>query len=301
VSGPARSTGRPARGGRSGRAGRTERTPRTDRPERAERGGRDRRERRSGGAGARPSGAAAGSPGRARPIRPRTSGPSRRRPGLWIGLAAGAVLLAVLAWLTLWSPVFDVREVRVAGAAPDQTEAVRAAAAVAPGTSLLWLDGDDVAVRVRTLPRTASVDVSRDWPGTLVVTVSERVPVLAAPAPGGGVLLVDATGFGYRTMPQHPDGVPTLTLPPGVLPSPDEPGTRAAADVAVALPAGLRADVVEVRADGPYDVGFVLTGGREVRWGADADNERKAAVLAALLSRPGSVYDVSTPDLAVVR
>ncbi|TDQ55681.1 cell division protein FtsQ [Actinomycetospora succinea] len=220
---------------------------------------------------------------------------------MWIGLAVGLLVVAALVYLTVWSPLLDVREVQVVGAAPDQVEAVRGAAAVEPGTSLLWLDADGVAESVRGLPRVATVDVSRDWPGTLVVTVAEREPVLAAPAPGGGVVLVDATGFGYRTMPDRPAGVPALTLPPGMLPSPDEPGTRAAADVVVALPASLRADLVEVRANGPYDVAFVLTGDREVRWGADADNERKAAVLAALLTRPGSVYDVSTPDLAVVR
>jgi cell division protein FtsQ len=279
VSGSARPTGRPARGGRSGRAG----------------------DRRSGGAGARPSGAASGSPGRAQRVRPASPSTGRRRRGLWIGLAAALVVLAALVYVTVWSPLLDVRDVQVVGAAPDQVEAVRSAAAVAPSTSLLWLDGDDVAERVRTLPRIASVDVARDWPGTLVVSVSEREPVLAATAPGGGFLLVDATGFGYRVMPHRPTGVPTLTLPPGVLPSPDEPGTRAAADVVVALPASLRADLVEVRAEGPYDVAFVLTNNREVRWGADADNDRKAAVLNALLTRPGSVYDVSTPDLAVVR
>ncbi|GLZ47367.1 hypothetical protein Acsp06_35520 [Actinomycetospora sp. NBRC 106375] len=293
MSGSARPTGRPARGGRSGRAGRGDRGDRGDRPD---------RERRSGGAGARPAGAAAGSPGRTqRSARPRAPGPVRRRRGLWIGLAAGLLLVAAVVYVTVWSPLLDVRDVQVVGAAPDESEAVRAAASVAPGTSLLWLDGDDVADRVRTLPRTASVDVARDWPGTLVVTVAEREPVLAAAAPGGGVVLVDRIGFGYRTMPERPAGVPALTLPPGVLPSPDEPGTRAAADVIVAVPASLRADVTEVRADGPFDVGFVLTGGREVRWGADADNDRKAAVLTALLTRPGSVYDVSTPDLAVVR
>jgi cell division protein FtsQ len=227
--------------------------------------------------------------------------PVRRRRSLWAGLAAALALVAVLVWLTVWSPLLDVRDVEVVGAAPDQVEAVRAAAAVAPGTSLLWLDGDDVAEDVRTLPRVASVDVSRDYPGTVVVSVTEREPVLAAPSPAGGVLLVDATGFGYRTMPERPPGIPALTLLPGMLPSPDDPGTRAAADVVVALPAALRADVVEVRANGRFDVGFVLTGDREVRWGADADNERKAAVLAALLTRPGVAYDVSTPDLAVVR
>jgi cell division protein FtsQ len=209
-------------------------------------------------------------------------------------------VVAALVWLTVFSPLLDVRDVQVVGAAPDQVEPIRTAAAVGPGTSLLWLDGDEVADRVRTLPRTATVDVSRDWPRTLVVTVTEREPVLAAPI-AGGVLLVDATGFGYRTLPERPEGVPTLTLLPGVLPSPDEAGTRAAADVAAALPPALRAEVLEVRANGRFDVSFVLSGSREVRWGADRDNARKAAVLSALLTRPGSVYDVSTPDLAVVR
>ncbi|MDD7921837.1 cell division protein FtsQ/DivIB [Actinomycetospora callitridis] len=301
MTGPARSTGRPGRAGRSGRAGRGDRPERTARSDGAERQERAR-QRRTGGAGARPSGAAAGSPGRAtRVARPSVTRPVRRRRSLWAGLAAALALVAVLVWLTVWSPLLDVRDVEVVGAAPDQIEAVRAAAAVAPGTSLLWLDGDEVARDVRTLPRIASVDVSRDYPGTVVVSVTEREPVLAAPSPAGGVLLVDATGFGYRTMPERPPGIPALTLPPGMIPSPDEPATRAAADVAVALPAALRAEVVEVRANGRFDVGFVLTGGREVRWGADADNERKAAVLAALLTRPGVAYDVSTPDLAVVR
>ncbi|GAA4891519.1 FtsQ-type POTRA domain-containing protein [Actinomycetospora straminea] len=293
MSGSARPTGRPGRTGRASRSGRAGRAGRTASGARAE--------RRTGAAGARPEGPAAGSPGRTRRPRTPVAATARRRRGVWAGVAAGLLVVAALVWLTVFSPLLDVREVQVVGAADDQVEAVRTAAAVAPGTSLLWLDGDDVAQRVRILPRTASVDVSRDWPGTLVVTVAEREPVLATPAPGGGVVLVDATGFGYRTMSERPEGVPALVLPPGILPSPDEPGTRAAADVVVALPVSLRTDLVEVRATGPYDVGFVLTGGREVRWGADADNERKAAVLGALLTRPGTVYDVSTPDLAVVR
>ncbi|PVZ08915.1 cell division protein FtsQ/DivIB [Actinomycetospora cinnamomea] len=295
MTGSARPTGRRERAGRSGRAGRREHADRADRPDREGRG------RPSGAAGARPAGAAAGSPGRTRRVaRGARPGPGRRRRRLWVGLVVGVLVAAALVYLTVFSPLLDVREVQVVGAAPDQVEAVRTATAVAPGTSLLWLDGDDVAERVRTLPRTASVDVSRDWPGTLVVTVAEREPVLAVHAPGG-VLLVDRTGFGYRTIAERPAGVPLLMLPPGVLPSPDEAATRAAADVVVALPPALRADVLEVRAHGRFDVSFVLRGNREVRWGADADNERKAAVLSALLTRPGSVYDVSTPDLAVVR
>jgi cell division protein FtsQ len=37
-----------------------------------------------------------------------------------------------------------------------------------------------------------------------------------------------------------------------------------------------------------------------VKWGNSADSERKAMVLAALLTRPGKTYDVSAPDLPTV-
>ena len=81
--------------------------------------------------------------------------------------------------------------------------------------------------------------------------------------------------------------------------SPGDPATVAAVRVLQALPAALRAKVTELRANGAYDVSFLLDG-RTVRWGADAEDERKAAVLGPLLTRPGSVFDVSTPDLPVV-
>jgi cell division protein FtsQ len=38
-----------------------------------------------------------------------------------------------------------------------------------------------------------------------------------------------------------------------------------------------------------------------VRWGPDEEAERKASVLVALLTRPGRVYDVTSPDLPTVR
>jgi len=143
--------------------------------------------------------------------------------------------------------------------------------------------------------------VTRQWPHTLAVTVVEREPVLAVPAGPGGVALVDASGFAYRTIAVAPRGVPTLRLPPGTAPAPEDPSTLAAVRVLGSLPPDLRRRVAEVRANGAFDVALALTDSRTARWGADADNPRKAAVLRALLSRPGSVYDVSSPDLAVVR
>jgi cell division protein FtsQ len=221
-----------------------------------------------------------------------------------VGLVAAAVVAGVV-WLLGFSSVFDVTDVEVDGATAETLPAVRAAAEVAPGTSLLWLDSADVDARVQTIPRVATVDVRRSLPHTVTVTVTEREPVAAIPLarPGGtgqSVALVDGTGFAYRTMPAPPPGIPRLVLALGIAASPSDPTTVAAVRVLAALPADLRGTITELRAASPYDVSFSLAGGRTVRWGADTDDTRKAAVLGPLLTRPGSTYDVSTPDLPVV-
>ncbi|MFC5062364.1 cell division protein FtsQ/DivIB [Actinomycetospora atypica] len=227
---------------------------------------------------------------------------NRRHRALRRRITAAVVLLAAvggLVWLLAFSPVFDVRDVEVTGASPEALPAVRDAAAVPPETSLLWLSTSDLDARVATIPRVASVDVRRSLPGTVTVTVSEREPVAAVPL-GPAVALVDDTGFAYRTLPAPPPGIPRLVLPPAVAPSPADPATVAAVRVLGALPPALRRTVTEVRAASAYDVSFTVDGGRTVRWGADGEDERKAAVLGPLLTRPGQTFDVSTPELPVV-
>ena len=67
-----------------------------------------------------------------------------------------------------------------------------------------------------------------------------------------------------------------------------------------AIPDQLRERVVELSARTPGDVQLRLAGGRVVKWGDAEDNERKSAVLAPLLTRPGTTYDVATPDFPTV-
>jgi cell division protein FtsQ len=44
-----------------------------------------------------------------------------------------------------------------------------------------------------------------------------------------------------------------------------------------------------------------LRNGARVRWGDDSRAERKATVLLALMRQKGAFYDVSAPDLPVVK
>ena len=76
--------------------------------------------------------------------------------------------------------------------------------------------------------------------------------------------------------------------------------TDADAFVVNELPEKLRPDVVSVSATSGADVKVTLSGNRVVKWGSSDDTPRKAAVLLVLLSRPGTTYDVSSPDLATV-
>ncbi|MFD0200821.1 MULTISPECIES: cell division protein FtsQ/DivIB [Saccharothrix] len=203
-----------------------------------------------------------------------------------------AMFVVTVVVCTVWfTPALGVREVEVRGIAALTGDEVRTAAAIEPGTPLVRLDVDAVAARVRELPRVAGVEVERVVPNTVRLTVDERDPVAVIKAPEGAHL-VDATGKDYATVVQPPDGLPELKVSPDAL--------GAAVAVLTQLPESLRRDVLSVTADSPSDVRLALTAGREARWGSSADTARKAAVLAVLLTRKGTVFDVSSPELPTV-
>jgi cell division protein FtsQ len=173
------------------------------------------------------------------------------------------------------------------------------AAAVPLGGPLVAVDTAAVADRVRALPVVASVEVERDWPHAVSLHVVQRAPV-AAVQTAGGPALVDAAGavFPGAAVP----GLPGLGV---AAPGPDDPATLAAVQVLGALPATVRDQVLTATASvGPGAVSgqvvLGLSGSREVRWGTAERTEDKASVLVPLLSQPGRVYDVSSPDLPTI-
>jgi len=208
-----------------------------------------------------------------------------------------AILVGVLAWAVLVSSLAGVRRVQVAGDTGLPAGAVAAAAAVRPGTPLARVDLDAVHERVAALPRVAAVEVDRRWPSTVEVRVRQRIAVAAVRTRAGAVL-VDRTGFAFASEPTMPATLPELVV---ARHEPGDPRTRAALDVLVALPAGLRAQVRQVEVPSRSAVSLRLAGGKTVVWGHADDSERKARVLAALIRQPGSRYDVSSPPVVTVR
>lgn len=220
--------------------------------------------------------------------------PPSRRMLLWgLSVAVVVIALAAVAWFT---PVLAVRNVVIEGVKTVPEKQVREVLQVPDGVSMLRLDTDAIARRVATIPRVREVRVQRVFPSTVRVTITERTAALYFDSPQGSHLL-DDEGVEFAIEPPPP-GVPKLTT---AHPGDSDAVTRAAVQVLDATPPGLRPQVGEVVARSVSDIELDLRDGRSVLWGGAADSVRKAAVVLPVLTRPGKVYDVSSPDLVTVR
>jgi Cell division septal protein len=231
--------------------------------------------------------------------RRRVIGRPRRRAsrGVLLGLL-GAVVVAGTAWALLGTSLLGVRHVEISGVEVATQEAVRDAAAVTLGTSLLRLDTRAIAARVEALPPVAHADVRRSFPHTLVITVTERTPAAVVPAADGGYAVLAADGVVYHHVAEPLPGIPVVRLE---TPGPGDPATLAALRVVAALTPELRAVLAELRAPTPTGITLALVDGRTIVWGDAEASDRKAAVATVLLAEDATTIDVSVPDIATVR
>jgi cell division protein FtsQ len=206
------------------------------------------------------------------------------------------VVVLGVAIVLLWTPVVGVRSVSVTGTHRVGAGAVRRAANVQRGHHMLTLPVEKIASRVSALPAVASAHVSRRWPSSVRIHVTERTPI-AWRAESDGAHLFDRSGADFAVVPEPPHGLPRLAVPA-------KPANAARAGAALhaldALPARLSKRVAAVTAESPVDVRFTLEKGKKIVWGAAQDAPHKAAVLRVLMSRPGTTYDVAAPDLPTV-
>jgi cell division protein FtsQ len=241
----------------------------------------------------RPEGGAPGTSRRGSPAGRGGSARRRRRRAMWTVVATLVATVAVAAWASYGTSLLGVREVRVTGTAVLTEDEVRRAAGVRAGTPLARVDLPAVRARVARLAPVDRVTVGRDWPGTVLVRVTERTAVAAVPQ-GKQFLLVDPAGVAFDTVAARPVGLPPVTV-------------KSAADipvgvqVLVALTPRLRAELVSITVDGPVRIRLALAGGRQVVWGDASQSELKAKVATALLARDGETFDVSAPDVVTIR
>jgi cell division protein FtsQ len=213
---------------------------------------------------------------------------------MWSALIS--VIVVGLGLLLYFTPVMSARNIVVTGLGAVTQDEVIAAAAVKPGTPLLQVDTDVVAERIAAIRRIAAVRVQREYPSTLRVTVVERVPVAVKDFPDGAHVF-DRDGVDFAIMPPPP-GVPYLDVEN---PGPNDAPTKAALEVITSLRPEVASQVGRISAPSVAAITLTLTDGREVVWGTTDRTEEKALKLGALLTQPGHVYDVSSPDLPTVK
>jgi len=230
------------------------------------------------------------------------AGRSRWRPSgkaLLFAVASGAIV-AAMAWALLGSQLLVVRSVQVAGGGRAVPAAqVLAAAHVAHGTPLIRVNTGAIARQVERLRQVQSVQVSKDWPSTVVITVTPRTPVFAVRV-AGGYALVDRFGVSIRDVASQPAGLPLLNVSPAAALG-GNPAVRAAAVVLTELPPQIARKVRDVSATSSSDVSLTLANGSVVVWGSTAQAKQKAKELTVLMHRHARSYDVSGSGTAVTQ
>ena len=206
------------------------------------------------------------------------------------------VVATALGCILYFTPVMSARSIIVTGIGAVTRDEVVNAAQVKLGTPLLQINTDSVADRVAAIRRVASARVQRQYPSALRITVVERVPVVVRDFPDGPHLF-DRDGVDFATAPPPP-ALPYLDVDN---PGPTDPATKAALAVLLALRPEIAAQVARISAPSVASITLTLADGRTVIWGTNDRTEEKAEKLAALLTRPGRTYDVSSPDLPTVK
>ena len=214
---------------------------------------------------------------------------SRRRAVAFGG--GGAVVLALIVWLFFFSSLLAVHGVSVSGEQAMTAAEIEAAAQVPYGTPLIDADLGAVRRRVEALAGIESATVSRSWPQTIDISVTERVPV-AIVSTASGLRDIDADGVLFGHLRRRPGGLPLIQLSGSV----DSRALRGAATVAASLPPSILHQVSSITVRTMDDIRLNLTRGRSVRWGSANDSAIKAQVATALLRLHKGSIDVSVPS-----
>ena len=224
----------------------------------------------------------------------RQAGRRRFRVLLLVGVVT---LLAAVAWGVSVSPLLDVDHVRVRGLDHLTAAEVESAADVHLGDAMVWLDPDRATSELEALPYVGQARVTREWPGTVRITVHERRP--AAWVESAGVkALVDGSGRVLETVDAPPAGLPQLlgtkVVPPvgGTIAPVD--GARVAGGLSGFAAGGTAS--VEVTDHG---VLLHLVAGPEIRMGEATQIGVKVRAALAVLGASSDVsvqyVDVSVP------
>jgi cell division protein FtsQ len=222
----------------------------------------------------------------------RDEGRRRLRRLSALGVAAAVVLLILG---VTRSPVLDVDRVQVAGATHTSVDDIQRAAGIRRHAPMTDVDLDRARAGVLALPWVDTVSITRSWPASVQVEITERTAVAVVTAGSAGFALVDGDGRVLELSPAPPPGFVLLANVP--LPGPPGSTVDASASdallVARSIPASLGPKVSTVVAETDGVVLRLVAGG-VIRLGPATDLGPKLRAADTVLD------EVDTTDLCAV-
>jgi cell division protein FtsQ len=215
------------------------------------------------------------------------------------------LLLGVSGWLLGWSPYLRVETIAVTGlgnGSPLTSQQILTQAELGEGMAMARVSEPAVRRALQRIPRVGDVDVIRQWPRSVEVRITERVP-WAVVRVLDALYFVDAAGNFFAKV-----GTPARTLPLVTLPTRSVDSVRDLVTVTNTMPQSLRNEIVEMSAPTRDQLTIdLLLNGRETTlvWGSVQESALKVRVLQELLQRKESVrwsvIDLSAPRAPTTR
>jgi cell division protein FtsQ len=206
-----------------------------------------------------------------------------------VTLVLGVLALGVAAAAAAQSPLLDVDQVTVTGIAHTPERAVRRAAGIHTGDVLVAVDLGAVADRVEELPWVDRARVTRDWPSTVRIQVTERTVAAIVQVTEDRAALVDSRGRVLSSEPWASDSEPGAGDAPLVLTGIEgrvTEGEQLSGDAqdALELATALRDRLPGVVASVSTDLDAALVEGGSIRFGSTDQLEAKVTAAMAVLS-----------------
>lgn len=233
------------------------------------------------------------------------AGRARRRRRSIVGLVVAVLCAGVVA--VAFSPLLDVDHIAVDGLEVGSLDAVLAAANVGPDDQMVQVDLAGARQGVRSLPWVRSATVTREWPSTVRIVVTEEEPA-ALLVVGGSTHVVSTTGR-LLGADSAPEGLPELHLeqfePVGEAPLREVSGEVLAAALMLHRAGdGFRAAFQSATLDADGSLSVAVDSGATIRFGRSDDLATKLVAAEAVLGQVESecwrFIDVREPTRVTV-
>ncbi|WP_291473472.1 FtsQ-type POTRA domain-containing protein [Corynebacterium sp.] len=221
---------------------------------------------------------------------------NRKSRPRWLLPTVAAVVVVVIG-LVLVSQLLTVKKVQIDGTVNQDAASVQDASGIDDGDRMAGIDTGSAASAVSSLPWVDTVTVSRSWPSTVKITVTEHTAV-GVLDDGGTPVAVDTGGHQFLR-DVRPEGATPMRVS-----STDQDAVTAAAEVLRALDEmdpEFRAGVTEVDAPASDSVTLKFGDDREIFWGTSDRADEKAEATRIVLTREGARWNVSNPAQPAVR